>query len=84
MKIKRKVTIEMDSIKITVPNRAVGPTWCEICQSEAEFIEPNDAARLVMALANQGVAVVEEGLHFYSPAYSQQLICLNSLINQNK
>jgi hypothetical protein len=80
MKIKRKITVEMDRIKITIPHRAEGPSWCGICQAKAQFVEPNEAARLVMALAAQGVTVVEGDLHFYNPAYSKSLICLNSII----
>ncbi len=82
MKIKRKVTLEIDRVKITVPHRAEGPSWCDICQAKAEFLEPNDAARLVMALAAQGVTVVEGDLHFYHPTYCKPLICLNSIIEQ--
>lgn len=80
MKIKRKVTVEVDCVKITVPHRTVGPSWCGVCRTTAEFLEPNDAARLVMALAAQGVTVVEGDLHFYHPDYSEPLICLNSII----
>jgi len=80
MKIKRKVTIEVDRVRITVPNRSESPSWCGICQAKAQFVEPNDAAKLVMALAAQGVTVIEGDLHFYHPAYSQPLICLNSII----
>lgn len=80
MKIKRKVTVEVDHVKITIPSRKTGPSWCGICRTTAEFLEPNDAARLVMALAAQGVTVVEGDLHFCHPEFSQPLICLNSII----
>jgi hypothetical protein len=85
MKIRRKVTIEVDRIKITVPHRAAeSPSWCGICQAKAEFVEPDEAARLVNALAAKGVTVVEGDLHFYHPAYSRPLICLNSIIKEYK
>lgn len=82
MRIKRKVTIEVDRVKITVPHRAESPSWCGICQAKAEFLEPDDAAKLVMALTAQGLTVVEGDLHFYNPANSQSLICLNSIIKE--
>jgi hypothetical protein len=84
MKIKRKVTVEVDRVKITIPHHTGTPSWCGICQAKAEFVEPNEAARLVMALAAQGMTVVEGDLHFYHPAYSQPLICLNSIIKEQK
>lgn len=84
MKIRRKVTVEVDRVKITVPHRAERPSWCGICEAKADFIEPNDAAGLITALAAQGMKVVEGDLHFYNPAHSLPLICLNSIIGKSR
>lgn len=82
MKIKRKVTVEIDRIKVTVQHRPEAPTWCGICRTKAEFLEPGDAARLVTALAAQGITVSEQDLHFFDPGDSRPLICLNSIISE--
>lgn len=82
MKIKRKITVEVDRLKITVPHYPGNPGWCGICRANAEFVEPNDAARLVMELAAQGMKVVEGDLHFYNPDHTRSLICLNSIISR--
>lgn len=82
MKIRRKVTIQVDRLKITIPNRPENPSWCEICESTAEFLDAGDAAKLVSALVAQGIAIVEGDLHFFHPPHSGPMICLNSIIRE--
>lgn len=83
MKIKRKITIEVDRFKVTVPHHPENTGWCGTCRAEAAFVEPNDAARLVMELAAQGLNLVEGDLHFHNTDHSQSLICLNSIIQDS-
>ncbi|MGD9563144.1 MAG: hypothetical protein AB7F88_13145 [Pyrinomonadaceae bacterium] len=80
MKITRRVTIEVDRVKITVPRSAEWPSWCEICQAASEFLEPEDAAKLVLALSPPEMTRPETDLHFYHRPHSRPLTCLNSII----
>ncbi len=82
MKIKRKITVEIERVKIKI-RPAVSPTWCEICCAKAEFIEARDAAGLMPVFAERGVGIAERDLHYYHPPDSRPLICLNSIMKDS-
>lgn len=84
MKIKRKIKIEIDRIKIANSQDAGTPNWCGICNANAEFLELSDAAQLVSTLYREEISIDEKDLHFYRNGNSQPLICLNSIINKHK
>jgi hypothetical protein len=80
MLLKRTVTIEFDRVKITTTHNHKASLWCELCQTETEFVSQTEAVELAKLMQTQGLIIRRENLHFYQSNENGVLVCLNSIV----
>lgn len=83
MKMKRTITIEFDHTTVTTAHDQQKLRWCAVCQAESEFITHAEAVHLAKFIAELGIAIRKEDMHFYQTGDEPALICLNSILNGN-
>lgn len=83
MKIKRTVTIEFDSVKITSAKHFGQTLWCEGCRRRTKFLS---RAELLEIAEVVGVnrPLDKSRLHFYQRSECETLICLPSILEGQK
>ena len=84
MRLKRTVTIEIDRVKITTTHHHKLSLWCEFCQAETEFVNQTEAVELAKVMQTQGLIINRDQLHFYQSNKDNVLVCLNSIIQDER
>lgn len=84
MRLKRTVTIEIDRVKITTTHYHKSSLWCEFCQAETEFVNQTEAVELTKIMQTQGLIINRERLHFYQSNKDDVLVCLNSIVQDER
>lgn len=87
MRIKRRteITVETEQVWIIRQSRQAAPAWCSQCAATTWMVAPKQAALLseqsLLAIRRQ----MKDGpLHFIETEEGQLLICLNSLMDQDR
>ncbi len=84
MRLKRTVTIEIDRVKITTTHQHKSSLWCEFCHAETEFVNQAEAVELAKVMQTQGLIINRDHLHFYQSNKDDILVCLNSIVQDER
>ncbi len=84
MRLKRTVTIEIDRVKITTTHHHKLSLWCNFCQAETEFVNQAEAVELTKLMQTQGLIINRDHLHFYQSNKDDVLVCLNSIVQDER
>jgi hypothetical protein len=85
--MKRKIRLTVETHQLLVISRTKGSTqgWCSECAGEVPLVKPEEAAVLAGVSPRTIYRRVESGrLHFNESAEGWLLICLGSLLDENR
>jgi len=85
--MRRKVQVTIETRQLLVVSRAQGSIqgWCSECANDVPLIRPEEAAVLAGISSRTIYRRVEAGLvHFAESPEGWLLICLNSLLDENR